>query len=296
MSGKNGESTRMPARKLGLAAAALLTARLLVGAQDQTSKGNLAQQLQAAYRVTVMNKAGRVTQAGTVLVVKKEGIQANPPNQKYYFNDYDDGQITANAMSSALDALKGKAKDQIKPPFRRSKLDKKVDSRALAVDEKLYLLRMDVNPASVDFYVQSCGDSCKPDAPDPAHHPYLAEVSFHFNKGYQNSDFSQLQPGISAVLAVSDDTNASNDQGAQSQPRQEEAPAAAGPAQTQFAPIAPPEAPPAEPVQPGDTTGQVVAKLGKPSNTVRMDTKEIYIYKDLKVKVTFVKGQVTEVE
>jgi hypothetical protein len=291
---KRNESKRIRTRNLGVAA--LLTARLLVGAPDQTPKSNLAQKLQEAYRVTVMDKAGRVAQSGTVLVVKKEGIQANPPKQKYYFNDYDDGQITANVVSSAADTLKSKAKDEIKLPFGRSRLDRTVDRRELAVDDKLYLLRMDIKPDSIDFYLQSCGPSCKPDAPDPAHRPYLAEISFHFNKGYQNSDFSQVQPTIAAVLGVPDDPDASTAQGAQAQIGQQEAPAAAAPAQTQFAPIAPPEAPPAEPVQPGDTTDQVVAKLGKPSNTFTMDTKEIYIYKDLKVKVTFVKGKVTEVE
>src|ERR1700722_12959027 len=100
MSGRKNEYTRNSARNLAMAA--LLTASMLTAAQGQSSKGNLEQQLRAAYKLTIMDKAGRVTQAGTILVVKKEGLQANPSNQKYYYNDYEDGQITASAMSSAM--------------------------------------------------------------------------------------------------------------------------------------------------------------------------------------------------
>jgi hypothetical protein len=296
MSGKNNEYTRNSARYIGLAMAALWAAPVLAGAQDQAPKGNLEQRLRASYKLTVMDKAGRVTQAGTVLAVKKEGLQANPPKQKYYYNDYEDGQITANTISSALDGAKGRAIDTIKAPFPTG-LGKKVNSRALAVDEKVYVLRMDISPASIDFYVQSCGDLCKPDAPDPAHRPYLAEVSFHFNKLSQNTDFNQVQPTIRAVLAASEDSNASADQSAQAsaQPQQQDAPAAPATSEPQLAPIAPPKATP-EPVRLGDTTDQVVAKLGMPNNTVETDTKEIYIYKDSKLKVTFTKGKVTDFE
>ncbi len=287
----------------GSTAAMLLAASLLTAAPHSAAKGSLVQQLQAAYRLTVINKDGKVTQAGSVLVVKKDGLQANPPKMGYYGNDYEDGQIAGGTMSIATDKMRDTliSHSPLKPPKR---VTKHVDSRAVAVDEKVYLLRMDLNPASIDFYVQSCGDACKPDAPDPAHHPYLAEISFHFNKGYQNSDFSQVQPTISAVLTTSDDANASADQDAQAQSPQQEAPAdpapaptpEPGPAQAQFGPIAPPEKPPAEAVQLGDTTDQVIAKLGQPSNTFKTDAKEIYIYKDFKVKITFEKGKVTAFE
>jgi hypothetical protein len=291
-------------RNLGLAVAAVLTTSVLDAAQDQAPKGNLVQQLRAAYRLAVMDTTGiKVTQSGTTLVVKKEGIQANPPNLGYYGNDYEDGQVTASAVSSAADRVKAEVKDKIKLPFGRSKVDKKVDSVALAVDDKVYLLKMDIKPASVDLYVQSCG-TCDPAAADPAHHPHLAEVSVHLVKGFLNtSNFSQVQQVIDGILALPD-ANAGADQSVQAQPSKQEAPAAPAPApapepappQPQFAPIAPPEAPPAEPAQLGDTTEQVIAKLGKPNNTVNAGTKEIYIYKDLKVKVTFVKGKVTAVE
>jgi hypothetical protein len=135
--------------RLGLAMAALLAAPMLTAAQDGAPKGNLVQQLQKAYPLTVMDKKGKVTQAGTTLVVKKEGIQANP--RLYYPNDYENGQVTASAMGTATDQASS-VLDQL-PGGVGSVLRRKakVDSRVLAVAEKVYLLRMDIGPASIDF-------------------------------------------------------------------------------------------------------------------------------------------------
>ena len=66
------------------------------------------------------------------------------------------------------------------------------------------------------------------------------------------------------------------------------------------------QAPQSEPAQPapaqpapttielGQTTDQVVAALGPPSKIVKLGSKEIYVYKDL--KVTFVDGKVSDVQ
>ena len=284
MSGKKNESKRYPSGSVGPAiAAALLATSLSAASQDQAPKSKLEQQLQAAYVPTVMDGI-KVTHTGTTLVVKKDGIQANPPNLGYYGNDYESGQVTAGSISSATDTLKSTVTDRI--PWKRPK--KKLDSRALAVDEKVYLLKIEVNPASIDLYVQSCG-TCDPSAADPTHDPYRAKVSVHFVKRFLTaSDFSQVQQTINEILAV---PNASAEQSAQVQPQQD-APLTQAPP----APIPPPEAPPAEPVHigVGQTTDQVVAALGKPDNIVTLDTKEIYVYKNL--KVTFVKGQATNFE
>jgi hypothetical protein len=68
--------------------------------------------------------------------------------------------------------------------------------------------------------------------------------------------------------------------------------------QTPFAPIAPPppDDPPAAPktISIGYTTAQVIAALGQPERVVKLDSKEICSYKDL--KITFVSGKVTDVQ
>ena len=58
----------------------------------------------------------------------------------------------------------------------------------------------------------------------------------------------------------------------------------------------PPPAPAASPktISLGQTTDEVVAILGQPDKTANLAGKELYIYKDL--KVTFVKGKVTDVQ
>jgi len=272
--------------KLGVAIAALLATSLAAATvQDQAPKGNLVQQLQAVYVPTVMDGIA-VTQPGATLAVKKEGIQAYPARLGYYGNDYEDGQVTAGSFSSARDRVK------ILPPgpWRR-----KIDSRALAVDEKVYLLKMEVNSASIDLYIQSCG-TCDPAAADFAHHPYRARVSVHFVRGFLNgTDLSHVQQAIGEILAMSGANSGQNAQAQQPEAPTPPAPAPA-PAPTQFSPIAPPEAPPSEPVQIalGQTIDQVVAASGSPVKTVKLGLKEIYVYKDL--KVTFVNGKVANVE
>ena len=56
------------------------------------------------------------------------------------------------------------------------------------------------------------------------------------------------------------------------------------------------QAPPPEPQQigKGQTPDQVKAALGQPDKIVNLGTKQIWVYKDL--KVTFVNGQVSDVQ
>jgi hypothetical protein len=279
----------------GPSVAALLAAACLAAARGQVAQGGLAQQIQAAYAPTIMDASGiKVAQAGATLVVKKEGIQANPPKLGYYGNDYENGQVTAGTVSGAVDSLKGKVKDRIKVPWgshQMATVDKHVDSVALAVDDKAYVLKIEVKPASVDLFIQTCG-SCDPAAADPTHHPPLARVSVHFVNGFLTAtDLSHVQQAIGEVLAAPD-TDSSPD--VQAQAQQPVAPAA--PAPEHFAAIAPPEPPPAEPapIGLGQSPDQIVAALGTPEKTVNLGTKQIFLYKNL--KITFVDGKVTEVE
>jgi hypothetical protein len=56
------------------------------------------------------------------------------------------------------------------------------------------------------------------------------------------------------------------------------------------------QGPPPEPqqIEKGQTTDQVKASLGTPDKIVNLGTKQIYVYKDL--KVTFVNGKVSDVQ
>ncbi len=287
--------------------AVVLAVTPAMAAPQDKPVGSLAQQIQAAYPATVMDGA-KVTQAGTILVVKKEGLQANPLNSKLgpFSNDYEDGQVGTGTRSGAIGAVKDKFDGMPGASVFRKKA--KVDARALAVDEKVYLLKVDVKPNEVIFLIQSCG-SCEPGGIDPGHHPSQATVHMQFVKGFQTAtDLKHVQASIGELLALPD---SGGDQNAQAQPQQQDAapagqpapaadpaPAAAPPAEPaqHFDPVAPPPPPPADPVQIslGQTVDQVTAALGTPQKVVKAGTKEIYVFKDL--KVTFVKGKVTDVE
>jgi hypothetical protein len=74
------------------------------------------------------------------------------------------------------------------------------------------------------------------------------------------------------------------------------APAAASSEDTPPPPIDAPPPPPAEPktIRLGMTADQVVANFGQPKSIVRLPTKEIYVFENL--KVTFVNHKVTDVQ
>jgi hypothetical protein len=174
--------------------------------------------------------------------VKREGIQANPQRLGYCGNDYENGQVTASAT--------GKTRDRIR-----------VDRVTLAVEDKVYLRKMEVKPASIDLYIRTCG-SCDPSGAEPVPQPYLAKVSVHFANGFlSTADFSQVQQAIGEILAAAD--------------------AGAGPDDQAD-------------IRLGQTPDQVVAVLGTPQKTVSLGPRQIYVYKNL--KVTFVQEKVTNAE
>jgi len=167
--------------------------------------------------------------------------------------------------ASAL-AYSNKFKDgQIKPGMKGA-LTQNV-ARDLRVGERVFLVKTEVKEASIVFHVQSCG-ACSAVEIDPEHLPYKASVSFQFPKRYlETAPFSEIQRTIAQVF------NHTSPPGA-----------AAGPQ---------PQAPPAK-IELGQTTDQVAAGLGQPDKVVKLDEKEIYVYKNL--KIIFLNGKVSDVE
>jgi len=94
---------------------------------------------------------------------------------------------------------------------------------------------------------------------------------------------------VAEVFKVQPDDSAKSDdkgnqqQGGDAQPAADQAPAA------EQAPPAPPAT-----VAIGQSTDEVVAILGQPDKILNLGAKQIYVYKDL--KVTFVKGKVTDAQ
>ena len=215
---------------------------------------------------TLQNDLNAKYKSDTILVIQKNGITGQAPN---------------NLAPPCGSTWKDNA---LHPGNTMCLLVQKNYSKALTKDEK-------VNPTSVVIHVKDekvivnfteC-DSCNGgDASS-----YKGSVAFQFPKGYieGGADVGQIAEVISQVLAPPD-PNA--DQGNQQQggdQQQQQAPQQQAPAQ--------PAAPPAS-IQLGQTVDQVTASFGPPEKIVNLGTKQIYVYKDL--KVTFVNGKVTDVQ
>jgi hypothetical protein len=231
-----------------------------------------------------------IIETGTVLVIKKGGILGVPPSASILIPSYvKDGQVkTANntAMAGVNKLMSWK---HVSDPTGTAS----TDTKFLTVDEKVYASKIDVNvkDSKVTLTIIEC-DSCN-NVKDASSR--RAQVVFQFPSGYLTSaDGGQVADVVNQVLAF--DTSSDSNQQAQSQdqqPQQQDQAAqqqAAAPAQA--APAAPAQPPPT--IQLGQTTDEVTGLFGQPTKIINLGTKIIYVYKDM--KVTFIKGKVTDVQ
>jgi hypothetical protein len=202
----------------------------------------------------------------SVLVVQKDGIIGNAP-------------------SNALPACPSNFKDNsLHAPNALCLMAEKSTSKALTNGEKVHPTSVSINwkaeKVAVNF--TEC-DSCNGgDASS-----YKGEVVFQFPKAYlEGADAGQIADVIGQVLAPPDPNAPQQDQNQQQAGDQQQG----GDQQQQ---PQQPAAPPAS-IQLGQTIDQVQASFGPPEKIVNLGTKQIYVYKDL--KVTFVNGKVTDVQ
>jgi hypothetical protein len=117
---------------------------------------------------------------------------------------------------------------------------------------------------------------------------YQCTLKFPYTKGTTPST-DEVLATVAEVFKVQPDDSAKSDDKQQ--------PAAGGDAQPAAEQAAPAEQAPAAPpatVAIGQSTDEVVAILGQPDKILNLGAKQIYVYKDL--KVTFVKGKVTDAQ
>jgi hypothetical protein len=290
-----------------------LAATVLASAAWAMPQGSVIQQVQAKYPVTVMDPSGiKVATPGTILVVQLDGVMVAQKKglSGLYFNEFKNGVIGPDTalVHGSLNA-------------------RAFNPRALAVGDKVYLLKVDTSSNSITFRVQSCG-TCDPKAVDPSHQPAQGEVAFKFVRGgLQGTDFNQIKQVIDQVFKLNDEVQAATDNSAQAAPAAAApgaAPAVQPPAADPAPPPPPPDQraaapptprpaddpppppPPADPVKlgMGMTLDQVKALMGNPvtildkgsavdSKGVKVSTV-IYLYKGL--KVTFKNGKVADFE
>jgi hypothetical protein len=247
--------------KLGAPVASLFAAALLsylpAHAQDSAAITTLQNDLNAKYK------------ADTVLVIQKNGITGEAPSNLA-------PPCGSTWKDNALHAANGMCL-----------LVEKNYSKALATGDKVHPTSVSIKAKEEKVTVNftEC-DSCN--GGDVS--SYRGSVTFVFPKGYLEggADVGQIADVITQVLAPPDPN--AQDQNQQQQGGQQQAGDQQQPPQQQ---PQQPAAPPAS-IQLGQTADQVQASFGPPEKIVNLGTKQIYVYKDL--KVTFVNGKVTDVQ
>jgi hypothetical protein len=246
---------------------------------------SLQEQLAAQYKVVKMGSdtsGYSVIDKGTLLEIKKGGILGVPySDQNALSTKYEGG--TVHTPNSVLTKGIG---------FGMSKFGKTQTTHLFAAGDKVYpaKIEVDVNKDDVAMTIVAC-DTCNKTDP-PTYNK--AKVVFQFPKGtLAKASAGDVEDTIGQLLAISDDSQqdqggqqqSQDQQGGQQQGAQQDQPAAQQPAPAQAEP---------QTIEKGQTTDQVQAALGKPDKIVNLGTKQIWVYKDL--KVTFINGKVSDVQ
>jgi hypothetical protein len=272
---------------LRIAAVVFLAALPWSSANAQTAPAPdapLADQLKAQYKLTKFGADANgfaVLTTGTILTIQKGGILGVPPANLTLGNSiYKDGELHQPTAGNRM--LLGNV------------------TRFLTIGEKVYVAKVDVNPKTdrVALTIVEC-DSCNGVNQTEL---YKGVVSFEFAKGsLATMDPGQVEDAIGQVFSIDDGSNGGNANGNGGQQSQDSQQQQQGPPQGQQDQQAQQQAqqqqaPPPQPasIQMGQSPDQVQAALGPPDKIVTIGTKQIYVYKDL--KVTFVNGKVTDAQ
>ena len=279
--------------EISIPIAALIFAAIAPGliAAQGAQTVSLADQLSAQYTMVQMgadSSGPAVVQPGTVLVIQKGGILGVPYSSMSLIppTKYQDGKmqtpntLVTKGIGHAWSRLTGAAGSA--GAAANSAAGTQGTTHLFQVGEKVYPSRIDVNQASdkVTMGIVAC-DSCNNTDP-PTY--FKADVIFQFTKGYLSAASPpQVMDVIAQVFTIDD--SGGGDQGGGQQGNQAQGGPQGGPPQ-----------PPPQPqtIQLGQTPDQVLAALGQPDKIVNLGTKQIYVYKDL--KVTFLKGKVSDVQ
>ncbi len=242
----------------------LLLATLPAGAQaslDQAIAGKFPLTKATADRTDIVT-------AGSVMDLKKDGLLMFAINSSARANlVYKDGQLqpTASTKMSAFGFM-GHSTGVVR--------------RTFVAGEKIWLI--DVQQANDGVTLQFLSDAIQDVR-------YMASVKIPFPKG-TTSSADQVLGQVSQVINAEGGTETSAKQPAN-------APAPPAPAPAPMAAIPPPPPPTDQApltLEKGQTKEQVVAAFGQPARVVKMGTKEIDYYKDM--KVTFMNNKVSAVE
>ena len=279
---------------------------LAVCVRSAIAQDALVAGLEKKYRLSEINLQGVVARPGTVLTVEADGINAEPyPTLITFENPVVDGQV--KQRSKGLGFLKS-TNLQILQPGQKVYITRINDDAQSNKDDSLKITILTTDAVLATFTNGAYGGQYQ------AAKRYSTTLAFKEPKGtLSQMSVDDASKMIEAVLsfnpadqvrareagvvarscephcAVSTTTGAVIGQAV--------IPKGGQPAP---APLAPPPAPADTPAGPpptielGQTKDQVQAAFGTPTRVVKLGTKEIEYFKDM--KVTFVSGKVTDVQ
>jgi len=267
-----------------------------LGASADDSPASIQQKLTAQYALTkpTADKTDIVT-AGAVLVLEKDNLlmftvtTTIPP-----VNTYKNGKISHGVFDAAK---KCKFCAYVPGVSTVAAQVPNVDQRTFVTGEKFWVTGIETHDDGIVFDLLS----------DPySDVRYYSQLKFPFPKSGLSAD--AFLNTVAEVIKVQPDDSGDKDAkgGGSSAPaggqQQQQTTPGGGQQESQAvtAPIAPPPPPPdAAPVAPktiekGQTRDVVVAILGQPTKVIKLGTKEIDVYPDM--KVTFVNNKVSDVQ
>jgi hypothetical protein len=249
-----------------------------LGLSPRSAAQGLQQKLEAKYAITKTtdDKTDIVT-AGSVLILEKDRLlmyattTGAPPQ-----NTYKDGKLSAGAFAAHEKAQSFGTFIGHPPP-------KSVTTRYYVTGEKFWVTRIDTLADGVVFtlFTDAVSDI-----------RYYCTLKFVYPHGATPSA-DQVLSTVGEVIKVQQDDSApadnkgeqqaatGGDQGQQQggQPDNAQAQAQAQPPPT---------------IQLGQTEDEVVGMIGQPEKKIALGSKEIFVYKD--IKVTFIGGKVADVQ
>ncbi len=279
------------------------------GVAQGQDKAAVQKKLESEYQLTktTADQTDIVT-AGSVLILQKDNLLmvATTTTGNPCSNTFRDGKFTQNGVCRTGEKLKkfGMLTSRI-PGASQAPT---TTTRSYVTGEKFWVTSIEVKDSGKDpgillnFFTDAVSDV-----------RYKTSLLIPFKTLPSPDEAVKLVGEVIKVAPPEDSKDAKGDDkggdkggGQQAKggpPAQQPAPAAPAavpepeaPAEAAPAAIAPPPPPPADPptVKLGQTPDQVIAALGQPDKMVKLATKEMYIYKDL--KVTFVNGKVKDIQ
>jgi hypothetical protein len=248
----------------------------------------LQEQLVAQYKLVKMGSdtsGYAVVDAGTLLEIKKGGILAVPYSDKTVLTSKYEGG-TVHGPSGLMVA----GRQKLFGHFSQTQAQGQT-THLFASGDKVYPMKIDVSMEkdTVTMGIVAC-DTCNKTDP-PTYNK--AQVAFQFPKGsLAKASAGDVEDTIGQLFAISDDSQ-QQDQGGQQGGQQQGGQQQGGGQDQQGGQAEQQQAEP-QTIEKGQSADQVQSSLGKPDKIVNLGSKQIWVYKDL--KVTFVNGKVSDVQ